>query len=319
MGVVHLENDLLRQVHNIVVVLLETLKGPLQGSRYEEVLLLQAEFLAGFVGIIGVEDLAQGPGQVLVLHGLDIVAPVKGLEGEDLLGLSIPDHQGIDDVVPIAGDGHIIRNGNDGIIAFLNEGRGTVVLGHGPDIAPELDLIGIFGPLEFEGIAVLQPVVRNLLLVAIRYLLLEHTVAVADTAAVGRIAQGGKRVKEAGRQTPEAAVAEGRVRFLVFDVIDIDSHLLEGFLHCFIGAEVDEIVSQKTADQKLHRHIIDNLRIASVHLVLGGKPVVNDIVLHCQGYRLENLLTGCFLEGLPVEPHDILLNVLLEFFLVDHT
>ena len=68
--------------------------------------------------------------------------------------------------------------------------------------------------LELERVGMIQPVVRHFFLEAVLDLLLEHTVMVADTAAVSVIAACSQRIQEAGSETAETAVAESRIRLM---------------------------------------------------------------------------------------------------------
>ena len=56
-------------------------------------------------------------------------------------------------------------------------------------IAAELNLNSILGTLNLKRIAISKPVIRNLKLIAVSYLLLEHSVLISDTASVSRIAE----------------------------------------------------------------------------------------------------------------------------------
>jgi hypothetical protein len=53
---------------------------------------------------------------------------------------------------------------------------------------------------------------------------------IADAGTVGGIVEGGKRIQEACCQSSQTAVAQSRVGLLVFDGIDLEAQLLQGFL-----------------------------------------------------------------------------------------
>ena len=57
------------------------------------------------------------------------------------------------------------------------------------DISAELYYLSVLGTAKFKRIAVLKPVIRYLYLITVPYLLLEHTVAVSDAAAVCTVSQ----------------------------------------------------------------------------------------------------------------------------------
>ena len=92
--------------------------------------------------------------------------------------------------------------------------------------------------LQLERIAVLQPVVRHLALETVLDLLLEHTVGIADAAAVSVVAARCERVEEAGGQSSETAVAESRIRLLVLKHVDVEPELLQSLAHAIVLAEV---------------------------------------------------------------------------------
>ena len=98
--------------------------------------------------------------------------------------------------------------------------------------------MGMLRALQLERIAVLQPVVRNLTLEAVLDLLLEHTVVIADAAAVSVVAARCERVEEAGGQSSETAVAESRIRLLVLKSVDVEAELLKSFAHAVILAKI---------------------------------------------------------------------------------
>ena len=79
------------------------------------------------------------------------------------------------------------------LVALLDEAVAAVLVVDA-HVAAELDLGGVLGAADLEGVAVLQPLVRNLHLEAVLNFLLEHAVAVADSTAVGRVAQGCQRI-----------------------------------------------------------------------------------------------------------------------------
>src|ERR1700736_2488075 len=74
-------------------------------------------------------------------------------------------------------------------------------------------------PRKLPRIARAQPVVRRFDLLAVDNLLTEHAVFVTDAVAETRNAERCHRIEKTGREPPEAAVAEGRVR------LDIDQRL----------------------------------------------------------------------------------------------
>ena len=185
-----------------------------------------------------------------------------------------------------------------------------------PDIAAESHDLRVLRTLELEWISISQPVIRDLDLVAVLDLLTEHAIAVTDAAAVRRITERRERIKEAGGETAEAAVAEGRVRFLVLDHVQIEAHLRERLLHLLVGGEVDQVVAERSAHQEFHRHVVENLRILLVHDLLRRHPVVYDDILDRVGHRLEKLLLRRFLQSFAEQVPDIVPDRFLEPFFI---
>ena len=170
---------------------------------------------------------------------------------------------------------------------------------------------------QFERIAVLKPVVRNFLLIAVLNLLLEHAVAVADAAAVGRISQGCQGIQEAGGKTAQTAVAQCRIRLLVLNHVQVKSQLIQSLPDFLLHAHIDDIIAQGAAHQEFHGEIIKSLGILPVHLLLGRNPVIHDHLVDGVAHSLEHLLGRCLLEGLAELALDILNNRFLKLCLAE--
>ena len=220
-------------------------------------------------------------------------------------------------MIVVAHNRDIKRNRADRLIILLDEtvaAQCLIVLD--TDIAAELDLAGILRSLQLEGISVFQPVIRDLDLVAVLDLLLEHSVAVTDTAAIGRISERRQGIQEAGCQSSKSAVAERGVTFLVLHSVDVQSHIFQRFFHILVGGQVDQGIAQRAAHQKLHGHVVENLRILFPHLLGRCHPVIDDHVLHRIGYRLEDLLLIRLLQRLAEQASHIALHSLLEYLFI---
>lgn len=72
-----------------------------------------------------------------------------------------------------------------------------------------------------------QPIVWYLHLVSVDNLLLEDTISVTQPISPGRVIQRGHAVKETGSQAAEAAVAEGSVMLLRYNILDSEAKILE--------------------------------------------------------------------------------------------
>ena len=79
---------------------------------------------------------------------------------------------------------------------------------------------------------------------------------IPQTHTVARQVQRGQRVKEAGGQTAQTAVAERRLRLHFFDVCKVlpgSSQRVAGFV---VQTQIDEVVGQQLADEKFGADIV---------------------------------------------------------------
>ena len=215
------------------------------------------------------------------------------LEGIDRL--CVPDPQAVDHVVAVAHHRKIHRHRQHRLIALLDE-TALAVLVLNPDVTSELDRLGILRTAKLERIAVLQPHIRNFHLITVLNFLFEHAVAVADAAAVRRIAQRRQRIQKAGCQTSQAAVSKRRIRLLILDHVQIQADLLQRVFHLIIEGQVDQVVAQSPSHQELHGHVVYDLRIVLLVFLLRRNPCIHDCILHCITYRLKDLLLSRFLN-----------------------
>ena len=290
MSIVHLDRHLLIQLLNIVMTSLILGNRRLKARRHEEILLLQPQFFSRIVIIIRIQDFYNVLRQILLFNSLMVITAVKGLQLEINDRLRIPDTQGIDNMIIITDDRVVIRNCLNRLIILLYKTYLALIIIFYTDISAEAHFLGIFRSSEFKRIAVHKPVIRRLYLITVLDLLLEHTVAVTDTASVCRISKGCQRIQEAGRQTSKSAVSKRRIRLLILQQIQVHAHLLQSFLHLCISGHIDQVVAKRPSHQEFHGHIIDDLRIILLILLLCRDPIVNDRFLHGIGNCLIQLL-----------------------------
>ena len=93
-------------------------------------------------------------------------------------------------------------------------------------------------------------------LLPIHYLLPENAVIVADAVAHRREIESGHRIEVERRETPQAAVAEPRVRLEIAQTVPVDSVCAQRVAAKTVGLEVDDIVAEQTPNEKLEREII---------------------------------------------------------------
>ena len=197
MGVVELHHIGFGEVGEVRSVLLPVPPdNALQGSAGEEVFLLQPE-LSSLVGVVvGIQAGGNGLCFLPVLHGLAVFLLVKQGKVKAVYRLGLPEAQGVDSFPAVADDGHIV--------------------GHGPHIlAGKMHFHPLICPAQTPGVAELLPIVGVFPLEAPLDGLAEQAILIPDAKAVQGDVLGGGGIQKAGSQTPQAAVAQGRVVHLV--------------------------------------------------------------------------------------------------------
>ena len=247
----------------------------LQGRGGQHILLLDTQTLALPGGVVGVQDAGDVLGLVLGVQRPQVVLIVEGVEVQLLLGLALPQTQRAHILGAVADDGDVIRNGQNGMVG-------------------ELDLHGVVIAAEGPGVAEFRPVVGVLHLAAVGVkALLEQAKLVAQAVAgQGNVGRRGA-VQEAGRQTAEAAVAQG----IVLDVLEnrqIDAVLGEQLLHLVQNAQIEQVGIHQTANQVLGRDVI-RLTIGHTGL-LGMAPIVGNGHHNSLTQRFMQLLRGGLLQ-----------------------
>ena len=291
MGIVHLEGVLLIELADIGVFSLVTGDRLLHAGGDEEILLLQTQLFAGVMVVIRIQHLYQVAGKVFLLHGFLIIALIEGIELEVIDRFRIPHAQGIYQIVVVADDRNVVGYGTHAAIAVLHEvvAAGLLIIIHA-HVSAEFDLVGQLRAAQLKRIAVLEPVVRYLDLIAVLDFLLEHSVAVTDSTAISHVAQCRERIQEAGGQTAQTAVAQRCIGLLILKHVQVHAHLAQGFLYLPVSAQINEVVAQCASHQEFHGHIIDHFGIVLLELLLAGHPVIDDDVLGCICNCLKQLL-----------------------------
>ncbi len=159
-----------------------------------------------------------------------------------------------------------------------------VVIVLGP--AAERHTAGIFGPLDLPRIAVAQPVVGVLDLVAVLDVLAEHAVFVVNAIAHHRQVQRGAAVHEAGGQPPQAAVPQPGVGLLFGQVLQRLAEAVQGLARHLIQPQVEHMVGQRAADQEFQRQVIGAALARLVARDIGVHPVRHEPVAQRPRQRL---------------------------------
>jgi hypothetical protein len=165
-------------------------------------------------------------------------------------------------------------------------------VGDALDAAAEMDVMDHGRPLEFPGVAEAEPFVGIFLLPALRDDLAEQPEIVPDAIADGGDRQRRHALHEAGRQPPQAAIAERRIRLAFAQVRQRDAEIAQCCLEHRQQAHIVERVGEQTTDQEFQAEIIDPLAPGVVALLVRGEPVVHDAVAQRQCCRLVPVVPG---------------------------
>ncbi len=95
------------------------------------------------------------------------------------------------------------------------------------DAAAEMHMVDDLRPLEFPGVAEAQPFVGIFALPAVRDDLAEQAEIVADAVAERGDRQRRHAFHETGREAPETAIAERRIRFAFAQIRQLNAEIAE--------------------------------------------------------------------------------------------
>ena len=275
-GFVEMDEHLVRERLPAGVRLLVAAEDVLERTGDEEILLAEAEFLAGRRVVVGVEDLGEVLGEHLRLDGLDVRALVEVGEVELVYGLRAPEAEGVHGVA-VADDRQIVRNALD-LLRRLPAPL-LAALGIGiDDASAEMHDLRMLGALHLPGIAVLEPGIGLFDLVAVDDLLAEDAVVVSKAVAGAGDVEGGHGIEVARGEAPEAAIAEAGVGLVVAKIVPVDAVVLEGFAAELVGLEVDDVVPEKPPHEELEAQVVDALDVLVAVERLGRYPALDDAV-----------------------------------------
>ena len=153
-------------------------------------------------------------------------------------------------IVSVADDPRVVRNSTDDIRILVNWLKHAVNFFQ-IDLSAEFDVNGLAFARNFPDVALIEPFVWKLDLIAINELLLEQAVLVANPVAVDRKSVGCARIHEGARQTTEATVSQSHVAFCFGNLIQTESHLFKGRINQFVPAHVQKVALEQPPWQKL--------------------------------------------------------------------
>lgn len=261
MGIVQLHAVLLGEhSKSVVVLLLISADHVIDGSRAEEVLLLETELLTGISAIVGVEHGRDVLGLLSLGDGTLVVRRVESIEVEVRARARSPQTQVVGIVGVEAGDRSIVSHGKD-LLAALPLGSLSVAILVLLRVTVETNLVGDILALNFPRVAVVQPEVRNLYLITILDLLLENTVVISNTITPSRDLKGGERVDEASGKSTETTITKGGISLLLIELLEVITHVHESLLELLLHVNVDEGILESTTHKELERQIVNSLDI----------------------------------------------------------
>lgn len=217
-----------------------------------------------------------------ILHRGEIIALVELAEVDLVTGLRAPQPQGVGGIGVETGDHLIVGDGHD--LFGLQPARLGALLLHA---AAEAHLVAGVVARKLPRIAVLQPVVRRLHLLAVDDILLEHAVLVANAVAAPRQRQRRQRIEEAGRQAAQTAVAEARVVLFFQQFTQAQPHFVQRVVDILIDAHRQQRVRQGAADQKLHRQVIHLPHVLRQLGAVGTQPAFNHAIAHREQHGVQ--------------------------------
>ena len=246
--VVDLDHGVVGQVVQVAAALDGLVNQELGGIAHHEVLLVDAKQATLLVGIIRIEE----QGEVLGDLGL---VEVDGAAGNQAVvdACQVEQAQAILGGLAVAGHVDVDELGGNGKVAELNS-VGAVVIN--------------------QDILLAEPLVGDSLLLIVDKALTEQAVMVVEAHAVAGKAQRCDGIQEARGQTAQAAVAERRLDLELLDLVEVVAGGDELVLNLVIDAEVDHIVDEQLADQKLGRDVVE-LFLAVVERT-GGRALLHE-------------------------------------------
>ena len=284
MRVVELDGDPVGQLAPVGVAPPEASHQVGQRAGDQEVLLHEAQPLTLCRRIVWIEHPGQRFGLERLGERTDEVALAELLEVEVVVRRSGPEAEGIDGLPPVADDGTVERNADQRRRPTGDGAEGTAT--H-LERAVQVDLDPVLRAGDLPRVRTTEPVVRVLPLPAVLDRLPEHAVLVAQPVAHGRQLHRRHRVEEAGREPPEAAVAEAGVGLLLEEAEPVEVVLRDDLPRDRIEQQVHDVVGERAADQELHRQVVDPLRVLALVGLLGAYPSLGQDVAHGASEGLE--------------------------------
>mmetsp|Transcript_36390 Transcript_36390/g.74689 ORF Transcript_36390/g.74689 Transcript_36390/m.74689 type:complete len:855 (+) Transcript_36390:63-2627(+) len=257
----------------------------LDGGGHEEVLLLETKLLTSLVVVVGVENLGDLESALTGAKGSAIISLVELAEVDVLVGHGGPETERVGVERIISRDGHVVSGG------------------HHPLGSVEGNRVADVETLDLPGVALGEPCVGKLNLVAILEALLEHTVLIADAVTPRGEVERRHRVKEASSQAAETSVSKRSVLLLFNKILELVADLLKRLLVGLGEVEVHECVQKGATHQELERQVINPLGVFLQIVGLGVAEGLNQIIPERQS---NSLVRRLIIEVVPIGREGVL-------------
>ena len=252
MGVVKVNRNFVCQVSKGFMQLIMAVENILYRRGDEEIFLTQAQLAPGVGRVVRIQYPGDVFGMVFIFHRREVITLIKFTEVNLAAGLGAPQTERVGRIGIKTRDNLIVGFRQD-LFGFNPARLFTFLL----NASAEAHFVTRIMPFKFPRVAVLEPVIRRLFLPAVNDVLLKHPVVIADTVTTTRQAQGRQRIEETGGQAPKTAITQPRVILFVNQLFKVQPHLFQRAVHIFVDAQRQQGVRKRTANQKLHRQVIN--------------------------------------------------------------
>ena len=268
----------------------------LKRCRNEEILLSKTEKLTLVIVIRGIKLLCNRLSIVIGREILNVRALSSVAGSRPCNRLCSPEADNVNRVGVGAGNKNIVGYGTNLVVLIIIYGV-LAVLPLFLDLAAKFNGDDSVGSGNKTNAAGGKPLVRELYLLALNYLLAEEAVFVKERIAFSKVVLCGKRVHKAGRKSAETAVAEAGINLAGINLIEGGAEFLKHLTKLVIDAEVHRVILKCTANEELHTEIADPLAVGSLGSLLELLAVLEHYILHSK--------EGCLVELLGSSLHSV--------------
>ena len=235
--------------------------------RYQEVFLLQSQFLTFRRAVVRIEERGDSFHIVSFFHCVAVSAAAESLHIQlFFFRLCLPQSQHVYSLATVAHDRHIVRHSHHCLIVYMLE-VDLAVFVRTVYMSSKAHFNGSVGVSDLPRVSMGQPWVRFFLLTLIAYLLFKESESVSGSHAYACDVTECHRVEEACGKSAKTSVTESRVRFQTAKGIQIFSQLCHGFSYHIFYAKIYQVVFEKFSHEEFHGEVVDSLLIV-VHVTM---------------------------------------------------